>query len=220
MHAQAVFFADRTEAGRLLAQRFAGRVLADPVVLALPRGGAPVANEIALVLDAPLDVVLVRKIGAPGHPEFALGALVDAPEPILVMNEGVPAQLDDFVADEARRQTTEIERRRVLYRGVAPPEPLAGRTAIVVDDGVATGATFRAALMAVRRAGAAHVVAAIPVAPADSLEALELLADDIICLVTPEPFFAVGGHYADFGQVSDEEVIALLRDSRARQAGR
>jgi putative phosphoribosyl transferase len=211
-------FADRPDAGRKLAERLKGRSLEKPVVLALPRGGVPVAYEIATALNAPLDVVLVRKIGAPGHEEFALGALVDGASPIVIVNEGVPSRYGEHIREEAKRQGQEIERRRALYRGGSPPEEVRGRTVIVVDDGIATGASLRAALTALKRAGAAKVIAAIPVAPAESLTDLEPLADEIVCLATPEPFYAVGLHYANFEQTSDDEVIQLLKAAAARSA--
>jgi putative phosphoribosyl transferase len=203
-------FADRVEAGRLLAARLRAMDLESPVVLALPRGGVPVGYEIAKALKAPLDALLVRKLGAPGHEEFALGAVVEGEPPIVVLNEGVPGRFEDHIRDEAARQAKEMERRRQAYRNGRPLISVAGRTAIVVDDGVATGATFRAALEAMKRMDAARVVAAIPVAPDDSLATIEALAHEVICLQTPEPFYAVGLHYADFGQTSDAEVIELL----------
>jgi putative phosphoribosyl transferase len=187
--------------------------LDNPVVLALPRGGAPVGFEIARALNAPFDVLLVRKIGAPGHEEFALGAVVEGDPPIVVINDGVPSRFAAYIEEEASRQVKEMERRRALYRGARPLLSVAGRTAIVVDDGIATGATFRAALEAMKRMNAARVIAAIPVAPAEALAEIEALADDVVCLVTPEPFLAVGCHYGDFGQTSDEEVVSLLKQA-------
>jgi putative phosphoribosyl transferase len=214
MYERNQIFADRTEAGRRLAKRLRAMDLDKPVVLALPRGGVPVGYEIARELKAPLDVLLVRKIGAPGHEEFALGAVVEAETPIVVLNEAVPSHFLPHVQDVAARQALEIERRRQAYRGGLPLVPVAGRTAIVVDDGIATGATFRAALEAMKLMDAAKVVAAIPVAPADSLPAVEELADEVVCLATPEPFYAVGLHYGDFSQTTDEEVVDLLGKAR------
>jgi putative phosphoribosyl transferase len=211
MYERTQLFAHRTEAGRLLAERLRAMDLADPVVLALPRGGAPVGYEIARELKAPLDVLLVRKIGAPGHEEFALGAVVEAEPPTVVLNEGVPERFMQHVREEAARQAQEIERRRRAYRGGRPLVALAGRTAIVVDDGIATGATFRAALEAIKQLDAAKVVAAIPVAPAESFPAIEALADEVVCLAMPEPFYAVGLHYGDFSQTTEAEVLDLLR---------
>jgi putative phosphoribosyl transferase len=189
--------------------------LDDPVVLALPRGGVPVGYEIARALKAPLDVLLVRKIGAPGHEEFALGALVEADPPIVVLNEGVPARYMLHVQTQSALEAEELERRRQAYRDGRPLLRVAGRTAIVVDDGIATGATFRAALEAMKQLNAAKVIAAIPVAPAESLPAIEALADEVVCLATPEPFYAVGLHYGDFSQTSDEEVVDLLKRAAA-----
>jgi putative phosphoribosyl transferase len=208
-------FADRADAGRRLAQRLAVMRIEAPVVLALPRGGVPVGYEIAQARKAPMDVLLVRKIGAPGHEEFALGAVVEAETPIVVVNDGVPARFMAHVKEEASRQARELERRRHTYRGGRPLISVAGRTAIVVDDGIATGATFRAALEALKQMDAAKVVAAIPVAPIESVLAVEQLADEVVCLATPEPFYAVGLHYGDFSQTTDEEVLDLL--SQARQ---
>ena len=214
MYERNQLFADRAEAGRLLADRLRAMDLADPVVFALPRGGAPVGYEIARELKAPLDVLVVRKIGAPDQEEFALGAVVEGGPPIVVLNEGVPQRFMAHVKAESARQAEEIDRRRQAYRGGEPLADVAGRTAIVVDDGIATGATFRAALEAMKQMDAARVVAAIPVAPAESLPAIEELADDVVCLATPESFYAVGLHYGDFSQTPDAEVVDLLRRAR------
>jgi putative phosphoribosyl transferase len=211
-------FADRSEAGRQLAQRLAGLDLADPVVLALPRGGVPVALEVARRLGAPLDLVLVRKIGAPGHEELAAGAVVDGERPELVLNADVvrnyriePAWLDQQQAV----QLAEIERRRGLYLRGRPRPSLAGRTAIVIDDGIATGATVRAALRAVRRAGPAELVLAVPVAADEVLGRLAAEADRIVCLQTPRDLMAVGQFYRDFRQIEDAEVVAMLAQAPA-----
>ena len=214
------YFKNRVEAGRLLAKNLRKYRADQPVVLALPRGGVPVAAEIARALSAPLDLVIVRKIGAPWQPELAIGAIADAEPPEIVRNEDIILELDvqqDAFAREAAEQQREIERRRKVYLNGRPPLPLTGRTAVVVDDGIATGATMRAALVAVRRRGAARVVLAVPVAPAATLEALRPLVDEIVCLATPDVFFAIGAHYADFHQVADGEVTALLAEA-ARQA--
>jgi putative phosphoribosyl transferase len=219
MYERNQIFTDRAEAGRRLAERLRAMNLDHPVVLALPRGGVPVGYEVARDLKAPLDVLLVRKIGAPGQEEFALGAVVEAEPPIVVLNEGVPRHLTAHVKSESARQAEEIERRREAYRCGRPMANVAGRTAIVVDDGIATGATFRAALQAVKQMDAARVVAAIPVAPAESLPAVEALADDVVCLATPEPFYAVGLHYGDFSQTTDEEVVELLKQAHTETSG-
>ncbi|HEX2136296.1 MAG TPA: phosphoribosyltransferase [Microvirga sp.] len=210
-------FRNRAEAGRQLARHLLGYRSQNPVVLALPRGGVPVAFEVARELQAPLDLLFVRKIGAPGHPEFGLGAVIDGSHPQVVLNEEVLAQLDvdpRYIEAETRRQLEEIERRRKHYLAGREPVVVAGRTAIVVDDGIATGGTVRAALKGLARARPARLVLAVPVAPADTLERLRAEADDVVCLMTPEPFYAVGEHYDDFTQTSDREVIRLLDQAR------
>jgi putative phosphoribosyl transferase len=205
-------FANRRDAGRQLAAALKSLGLEAPVVLALPRGGVPVGYEVAKALEAPLDVLIVRKIGAPGQQELGIGALVDGNPPQLVMDSSL-AQLvgasADYVNWQEARQQIEIDRRRELYKS-APHVPLAGRTVILVDDGIATGGTMRAALQALRQAGAGSVVLAVPVAPPESLLQLRPLADRIVCLATPDPFYAVGSHYSDFSQTEDEEVVELL----------
>ena len=206
-------FSDRADAGRQLAARLAELGLAEPVILALPRGGVPVAVEIARRLAAPLDLVLVRKIGAPGHEELAVGAIVDGERPELVLNPDVVAAygIDDAWLEGAQnRQLAEIERRRHLYLGGRARVPIAGRTAIVVDDGIATGATVRAALHAVRRAGPRELVLAVPVAAASVLARLGADADRTVCLETPRDLVAVGQFYRDFRQVEDDEVVRML----------
>ena len=211
-----MFFTDRTEAGQRLAERLVVLHLTDPVVLALPRGGVPVAAEVARVLGAPLDLVIVRKLGLPGHDELAAGALADADPPVRVLNAAVLAQAGIDEADLASviaRETAELARRRAAYLGARPRVPLAGRSAIVVDDGIATGATMRAALRAVRRAGPRLIVLAVPVAAPDALAELAPEADHVVCLAEPDPFVAVGLHYANFGQTPDSAVIAALAQS-------
>jgi putative phosphoribosyl transferase len=206
-------FADRTEAGQRLAAALAGLDLAEPVVLALPRGGVPVALEVARTLGAPLDLVMVRKIGLPGQPEVALAAVVDGDRPDLEVNAEIAQQagLDRLdIVKLAEPELAEITRRRALYMAGRKPVPLAGRTAIIVDDGIATGATIRVALRSVRRQAPARLVLAVPVAAPEALVPLRGLADDVICLLTPDRFWAVGAHYEDFSQVSDSDVIALL----------
>jgi putative phosphoribosyl transferase len=210
-------FEDRRAAGRLLAAALARYRDSDPVVLALPRGGVPVGFEVAKALGAPLDVLIVRKIGAPGHPELGIGAIIDGSEPYLVLNEEVIRQVRPqaaYIEEEKRRQLAEIERRRRHYLGDRPAIPVACRTAIVVDDGIATGGTVRAALRGIRGGNPARRVLAVPVAPADSLAELAGDCDEIVCLATPEPFYAVGAHYRDFTQTGDDEVIRLLAEAR------
>lgn len=206
-------FRNRVEAGRRLAaalRRFGGQ---PAVVFALPRGGVPVAAEIAAALAAPLDLVLVRKIGVPFHEELAMGAVADGGEPVTVRNEDVIGMygIDEATFAEVRDgQLREIERRRRAYLGGRTPAPVAGRIAIVVDDGVATGATTRAALRAVRARGPAKLVLAVPVAPSDVMASLRSEADEVVCLEEHAAFGAIGFYYADFSQLSDGEVIDIL----------
>jgi len=210
-------FRDRREAGQRLAIALASYRESEPVVLALPRGGVPVGFEVARALGAPLDVLLVRKIGAPGHEELGLGAIVDGHDPQIVLNEDVVravAPPKGYIAREAKRQLAEIERRRQHYVGDRPPIPVDGRTVIAVDDGIATGGTVKAALRGLARHNPARLVLAVPVAPADSLRELAAECDDIVCLATPEPFYAVGPHYRDFRQTEDDEVVRLLAEAR------
>ena len=206
-------FADRGDAGRLLAEKLLHLKDRKPVVLALPRGGVAVGFEIACGLEAPLDIVLVRKIGVPWQPELALGAVTDGAERQTFIDRVLAASLDvpeSYIEEETARQLQEIERRRKSYcEGRTAPE-VAGRTAIVVDDGIATGATMRVALQAVRRRGPARLVLAVPVAPPDTLAALREAADEAVCLETPIELVAIGFYYRDFHQLSDEEVTELL----------
>lgn len=210
-------FRDRREAGRLLAERLVSLHLTDPVVLGLPRGGVPVAAEIAAVLDAPLDVLLVRKLGAPYQPELAIGAVVAGESIEVVLNEDIVAELKLTQADldaETKRQLATLDRRRKQYRAACLPVSLKGRTAVVADDGVATGATLRAALKGVARLGAERVIAAVPVASCQAAALLEQEADAFVALLVPKLFGSVGAFYDDFSEVSDSEVVALLQASR------
>lgn len=207
-------FRDRTDAGRQLAERLATLDLKDPVVYALPRGGVPVAAEVARRLGAPLDLILVRKIGAPGWPEVAMGAVVNGEEPQTIINEDVFAATgSDTVGLERarRRELEEIERRRTRYLGDRAQVNPAGRVAVIVDDGLATGATAKAALAAMKRQGAAMTVLAVPVAPADTVAELRELADLVVVLEVPTQFWAIGPFYTDFHQLTDEETVGLLR---------
>ena len=208
---------DRREAGRRLAIALAHLAPAKPLILALPRGGVPVAFEVAKALDAEMDLLFVRKIGAPGYEELGLGAVVDGADPQLVLNEDVVRQLapnPNYIRAEMRRQLAEIERRRRAYTAGAQPVEVLRRTVIVVDDGIATGGTVRAALKGIRKNHPARLILAVPVAPRDSIAELAGECDEIICLAQPEPFYAVGPHYAVFDQTSDAEVILLVRESR------
>ncbi|ALG91278.1 MULTISPECIES: phosphoribosyltransferase [Actibacterium] len=217
-------FQDRAEAGEMLADALEKAAPAAPVVLALPRGGLPVAVPVARRLSAPLDLLLVRKIGMPGQPELAAGAVVDGPAHEVVFNDGLLRSMGltetDF-ADSIAAKLEEIENRRKMYLGGRTPVTVEGRTAIVVDDGIATGATVRAALKALRKRGPAAIWLAVPVAPGDSLAEMAALVDKVICLEVPRPFYAVGAHYRVFDQVSDAAVVEALRsvwDSAAPSA--
>lgn len=211
-------FKDRRDAGRRLAAALLQFRDRRPVVLALPRGGVPVGYEVALALQAPLDLVMVRKIGAPGQPELAVAAVVDGGAPELVVNESVRELLDvsdAYVEAAEARELAEIERRRAIWLRSRPPVALAGRSVIIVDDGIATGATARVAIKAVRRAGPARVLVAAPVAPPDTAEILRSEADEAVFLGTPEPFYGISMFYETFPQLSDEEVAALLERADA-----
>lgn len=214
-------FANRREAGRLLADELSERVFANPVVYALPRGGVPVAVEIATALGAPLDLLLVRKIGAPGQEELAAGAIVDGERPDIIMNQDVVSAvgMSKVRFDKAAaRALREIERRRALYLEGAPPITAKGATAILVDDGIATGASMRAAIEAVRRREPTRIVVAAPVAARETASEFSELADAFVCLAAPAQFGSVGYYYRDFTQLSDEDVIALMRRARAAHA--
>ncbi|HWL43522.1 MAG TPA: phosphoribosyltransferase family protein [Ilumatobacter sp.] len=204
-------FADRADAGRRLAGRLTPWRGSQPIVAALPRGGVPVAAEAAAALGAPLDVILVRKLGMPGQHELAIGALGE--RGVRVIDDHAtrvaPAELETV----ERRERTELERRATAYRAVRPREPIAGRTVIVADDGLATGATAHAACLVARTAGAATVVLAVPVAPRDWVERLGAAADHYVAVDTPQRFSAVGEFYVDFGQVGDDEVVRILSEA-------
>jgi putative phosphoribosyl transferase len=214
-----MLFRDRFEAGRLLASKllqYAGR--ADVLVLGLPRGGVPVAFEVARALCAPLDVFIVRKLGLPGREELAMGAIASGG--VRVLNEkvvrelAISAKMIDMVTEE---EQAELERREGAYRGNRPAPFLRGRTVILVDDGLATGSTMRAAIEALRNQGTARIVVAVPVGSSDSCMELKDAADDIVCAVTPEPFYGVGMWYDDFSQTTDEEVHELLERAAAER---
>jgi putative phosphoribosyl transferase len=206
-------FANRTEAGRQLAQALARYKSERVVVLALPRGGVPVAAEVATALNAPLDLILVRKIGVPMQPELAMGAVVDGASPLVVRNEEVIALAGVDEADfkaVCDAELAEIERRRQRYLGGRPPIEVAGKVAIVIDDGIATGATTRAALRATRARKPKKLILAVPVAPTDSLATMRKEADEVVCLEDHEYFGAIGFFYSDFRQISDQQVIDML----------
>ena len=205
-------FRDRREAGRVLAEKLAAYANRPGViVLALPRGGVPVAYEVARRLVAPLDVFVVRKLGVPGYEELAMGAVATGGVRVLndqlVESLGIPDQMIDAVVS---REQQELARRERLYRGGRPPPDVGGRTAILVDDGLATGATMFAAIEALRKQNPARIVVAVPTASPDTCEEMKRKADEVICAITPEPFHAVGRWYRDFSQTTDEEVAGLL----------
>jgi predicted phosphoribosyltransferase len=210
-------FRDRTEAGRRLAAELRGYAgQRDIIVLALPRGGVPVASEVARALGAPLDVFVVRKVGVPWHEELAMGAIASGG--VRLLNEELirayridPADVEMVM----RREQAEVERRERLYRGGRPFPDLRNKTVILVDDGLATGSTMRVAVEALRKEGPARIVVAVPVASPETCDAFRDVADDIVCAMTPEPFYAVGIWYDDFSQTTDEEVHELLASARA-----
>jgi putative phosphoribosyl transferase len=227
---QALRFADRVDAGRALAEGLRERHYARPYVLGLPRGGVVVAYEVAEALEAPLDIVVVRKLGAPGHAELGIGAV--GPDNVLILNQQLVRALglgDDEIARIAGVERAEVERQLRAYRGERPRPDLRGHTAILVDDGLATGVTARAAVHVARRWGADHIVLGVPACAADSARALRSVTDEVVCILELEEFWAVGVYYQDFSQITDEQVIELLRrawerrsvgqDAAARSAG-
>jgi putative phosphoribosyl transferase len=218
MFTQPYPFENRRDAGRQLSERLARFASEHPVILALPRGGVPVAYEVAKALDAPLDLLFVRKIGAPGHEELGIGAVVDGASPQLVLNADIVRQVNpgtDHIRAETRRQLAEIDRRRNAYCGDRPPIPIKGRMVIVIDDGIATGSTMKAALRGANKNDPAWLVLAVPVAPPSTITDLGHECDEVICLETYEPFGAVGAFYRDFTQTSDAEVVKLLNEGHA-----
>ncbi|MHC4428181.1 MAG: phosphoribosyltransferase [Planctomycetota bacterium] len=212
-------FADRRDAGRRLAVCLSHLEGRDLVVLGLPRGGVVVAAEIARHLEAPLDVLVVRKLGAPAQPELAIGAVTDGEHPRVFRNEDVLRSLGvsgEYLEYEIERQVVEVDRLQGLYRDGRPAERLADRTVVVVDDGIATGATVRAGIQALRSGPVGEIVLAVPVAPREVQSALRREADEFVCPLTPFVFRAVGSFYEDFRQVTDGEVITLLAESAQR----
>ena len=214
-------FKDRVDAGRQLAAAVVRLGLVDPLVLALPRGGVPVAAEVARALHAPMDLLIVHKIGAPGQPELAVAAMAEGNPPTVVIDERTSQVTEGdhaYIKREVRRQRAEIERRCKIYRRGSAPLAVAGKTLVLVDDGIATGTTVRAALKSLRLLRPAKVVLAVPIASSDTLYELSKLVDDVVCLSEPANFRSIGTYYADFQQVGDDEVIALLEASRAAHA--
>ena len=211
-------FKDRRDAGKQLAQElsaYAGR--SDVIVLALPRGGVPVAYEVARALNTPLDIFIVRKLGLPGHEELAIGAIASGG--IRVLNHDIVQALkipQTMIDTVTRQELQELERRERAYRGDRPPPEVRGRTVILIDDGLATGASMRAAVAALRAQNPARIVVAVPTAAPETYAAFESEVDEIVCAMTPEPFYGVGRWYEDFSQTTDEEVRALLEEA-ARQ---
>jgi putative phosphoribosyl transferase len=217
---QRIQFRDRTDAGRRLAaalSSYAGR--SDLLVLALPRGGVPIGYEVARALRAPLDVILVRKLGVPGHEELAMGAIASGG--VRIVSQDVVASLgipDWVIAAAAASEEHELARRAHAYRDELPSPPIAGRTVLLVDDGLATGSTMRAAAAAVRSQGPSRVVVAVPTAPGETCRSLRDEVDEVVCLSSPEPFVSVGGSYENFSQTTDEEVRALLERAATARA--
>lgn len=204
-------FENRRDAGRRLGERLLALTNEAPVVLALPRGGVPVAAEVARALHAPLDVILVRKLGVPAQPELAMGAIGE--DGVRVLDPDLIARFriaDEAVHDVEVRERSELERRARRYRRDRPPTDITGRTVVIVDDGLATGATARAAIAVARAHGAGRVVVAVPVAPPDTVTALDEVADAVISVETPAALFSIGQFYGDFRQTTDEEVVACL----------
>jgi len=213
-------FADRVEAGKRLASALADYVGKDGIVLAIPRGGVVVGFEIARSLGLSLDVIVPRKIGAPGNPELAIGAITE--DGTIILDESLVNQLGvsrAYIKEESERQRLEIKRRLKLYRGDVPVPRLKNREVIIVDDGIATGSTMKAALASVRKSGAKTVIVAIPVGPLSTIRELERQADRVVCLYTPEPFYAISEFYENFAQIENLEVTEFLKLSKQRKFG-
>lgn len=209
-------FLNRTEAGKALAKELAQKEYEDPVILALPRGGVPVGIEVVRTLRAPMDLVMVRKIGVPSQPELAAAAVVNGDHPQIVVNENIAKHAGlshQDIERLAHTQLEEIQRRRGIYLKDRASIPINGRTVIVVDDGIATGATVRASLKAIRKNGPAKLILAVPVASPETVEQMRKEVDELICLLQPAGFYAIGAHYTDFGQTTDEEVIRLMDEA-------
>jgi putative phosphoribosyl transferase len=208
-------FIDRVDAGKNLSSALASLKSTDAIILAIPRGGVVVGYEIARALGAPLDVIIPRKLGAPSNPELAIGAVAE--DGTVILNGELVSYLGvtkEYIKAESAKQRVEIERRLKSYRGSAPYLNLKNRTVVVADDGIATGYTMKAALASVRRRGAKTVVMAVPVGPASTIAEMQKDADKIVCLHTPDPFYAIGQFYENFAQTTDEEVVKLLKISQ------
>jgi len=211
-----MWFRDRVEAGKKLATQLGEYKEKLTVILAIPRGGVVVGYEVAKALNAPLDIIVPRKIGAPQNPELAIGAVTE--DGTTILNQSLVHEIGvnpKHIEQEKENQIKEIRRRIATYRGVRPPVKLKGKTVILVDDGIATGATVRAAIHSIMNQGASEVVVAVPVAPPDAILALKKEVNKVLCLITREPFYAIGQFYEDFTQVSDDEVVKLLKESSA-----
>ena len=213
-----VNFRDRVEAGRILAHRLTKYADQRAIVLGLPRGGVPVAFEVAKALKAPLDVYVVRKLGVPGHEELAMGAIASGD--VRVLNKPVIEDLrisEEAIEAETRKEQQEVQRRERLYRGDRPPLDVSNRTVVLVDDGIATGSTIKAAIAALKKQKAGRIVVAVPVAPASTIEELKREVDEVICVSTPEFFYAISLWYEEFPQTSDEEVRELLKQAEMKK---
>lgn len=209
------YFEDRVEAGKRLAEVLADTVDGNAIILAIPRGGVVIGFEIARALDLPLDIIVPRKIGAPENPELAIGAMTQ--DGTIILDDKLVKYLgvsEDYIKSESERQKLEIERRLRLYRGDTNQASLKDREVIIVDDGIATGSTMKAALASVLKSGAKKVIVAIPVGPPSTIAELEKQGAQVVCPYTPEPFYAIGEFYGDFAQTDDSEVIELLKQTR------
>ena len=216
-----MYFRNRTEAGQVLARRLQQyKNQPDVLILGLPRGGVPVAYEVARELNAPLDVCIVRKLGVPGHEELGMGAI--ATGGVRTLHEGIIREIGispQTIEAVSAREQAELERRERLYRGDRPAPTIKGRTVVIVDDGLATGSTMKAAIQAVRQQDPRQVIVAVPTAPSETCEQLKESADHVVCALTPEPFFSVGGSYADFTQITDGEVRDLIASAANISSG-
>lgn len=212
------YFANRVEAGKRLASELENLIGKNAIVLAIPRGGVVVGYEIAKAFNVPLDVIIPRKIGAPNNPELAIGAMTE--DGTIILDKNLVSYLgvsQDYVREASEQQKNEIERRLQLYRGNVPYPNLRGKDVIIVDDGIATGSTMKAALASVKNRGAKMVIVAVPVGPPSTIEELKKQADEVVCPFTPEYFQAIGQFYVDFEQTTDEEVIQLLKKSKTKK---